>query len=121
MADGPSRYEQVAVIATDETMSSGSEDAGQRWADRRPGAGRVMIVRGESAWFTELLDCSEGGCGVLRPEDSTLELDDVVRLFFYSDTHPVVIVTARVARLTETQVGIEYHEPQSIPPAPEAG
>ena len=101
--------------------STEGDDALHRWADRKPGAGRVMIVRGESAWFAELLDCSEGGCGVLRPADCTLELDDVVRLFFYSDTHPVVIVTARVARLTESQLGIEYHEPQSIPPASPAG
>ena len=110
-------------MSTSGEMTAGTEDgdAGQRWADRTPGVGRVMIVRGESAWFTELLDCSEGGCGVLPPEDSTLELDDVVRLFFYSDEHPVVIVTARVARLTETQLGIEYHEPQSIPPMPSAG
>ena len=101
--------------------STEGNDALQRWADRKPGAGRVMVVRGESAWYVELLDCSEGGCGVVRPADCTLELDDVVRLFFYSDTHPAVIVTARVARLTETQLGIEYHEPQSIPPAPPAG
>lgn len=93
-------------------------DVGQRWGDRLPGTGRVMIVRGESAWFAELLDCSEGGCGMARPAHCTLELDDVVRLFFYSDTRPVVIVTARVARLTEDQVGIEYHEAQSVPPAP---
>lgn len=97
-----------------------SDETGQRWAARKSGAGRVMIVRGESAWFAEMLDCSEGGCGLSRPADCTVELDDVVRLFFYSDTHPVVIVTARVARLTDTQIGIEYHEPQSIPPAPSA-
>ena len=94
-----------------------ADETGQRWADRLPGAGRVMIVRGESAWFAELLDCSEGGCGMVRPADCTLELDDVVRLFFYSDRNPVVIVTARVARLADAQVGMEYHEAQSVPPA----
>ena len=96
-------------------------EARQRWAERMPHAGRVMVVHGESAWFAELLDCSEGGCGLFPPTDCTLELDDVVRLFFYSDNHPAVIVTARVARVTETQLGIEYHEPQSIPPTPPAG
>ena len=106
------------MTTPDETPArTGGDETGERWADRMPGAGRVMIVRGESAWFGELLDCSEGGCGLVRPADCTLEPDDVVRLFFYSDTHPVVIVTARVARLTDTQIGIEYHEPQSIPPA----
>ena len=100
------------------SANSEIDETAQRWAERMPHAGRVMVVHGESAWFAELLDCSEGGCGLFRPADCTLELEDVVRLFFYSDTHPVVILTARVARITETQLGIEYHEPQSIPPAP---
>ena len=94
------------------------DDAERRWGERRPYAARVMVVRGDSAWYTQLQDFSEGGCGLFRPADCTLEPDDVVRLFFYSDTQAVVIVTARVARVTETRLGIEYHEPQSIPPAP---
>jgi hypothetical protein len=107
------------MTAPDETpASTDSNETWQRWADRMPHAGRVMVVHGESAWFAELLDCSEGGCGLLRPADCMLDLEDVIRLFFYSDTHPVVIVTARVARITEAQLGIEYHEPQPIPPAP---
>ena len=107
------------MTTPDETSAStGSDEPGQRWADRMPHAGRVMVVHGESAWFAELLDCSEGGCGLLRPADCKLELEDVVRLFFYSDTRPVMIVTARVARITEAQLGIEYQEPQSIPPEP---
>ena len=96
------------------------DDAERRWGERLPYAARVMVVRGESAWYAQLHDFSDGGCGLFRPADCTLELDDVVRLFFYSDTHPVVIVTARVARITETQLGLEYHKPQSIPPTPPA-
>ena len=97
------------------------DDAERRWGERLPYAARVMVVRGDSAWYTQLQDFSEGGCGLFRPADCTLEPDDVVRLFFYSDTHPVVIVTARVARITETRLGIEYHEPQSVPPVPQPG
>lgn len=77
-----------------------------------------MVVHGDSAWFAELQDFSDGGCGLFPPVDCTLEEDDVVRLFFYSDDSPVVIVGARVARVTEARIGIEYHESQPLPPLP---
>jgi hypothetical protein len=81
-----------------------------------------MVVRGESAWFVELHDLSPGGCGIFRPDDCTLEEEQIVRLFFYyQDNAPAVIVPARVARVTETQIGIEYHEPQAIPPGGKPG
>jgi hypothetical protein len=90
----------------------------RRDGDRVPYASRVMIVRGESAWFAQLLDMSEGGCGVFRPEGCTLLEDDVVRLFFYQEQETTaVIVTARVARVSDDQIGIEYHDPQTVPPA----
>ena len=78
-----------------------------------------MIVRGEMAWFAQLLDVSNGGCGVFRPDGCVLHEDEVVRLFFYQDGETAaVIVPARVARVSDSQIGIEYHEPQSIPPSP---
>lgn len=95
-----------------------SEDGDRRWAERLPDDARVMVVRGESAWYTELQDFSEGGCGLVRPAGCGLETDDVVRLFFYTDDKPVVIVMARVARVTDARIGIEYHESQPIPPLP---
>ncbi|GAB3367652.1 MULTISPECIES: PilZ domain-containing protein [Lysobacteraceae] len=89
----------------------------RRDGDRVPYASRVMIVRGESAWFAQLLDLSEGGCGVFRPDGCELREDEVVRLFFYQDTETsAVIVPARVARIDGVRIGIEYHEPQAIPP-----
>lgn len=90
----------------------------RRDSDRVPYAARVMIVRGESAWFAQLLDLSEGGCGVFRPEGCTLQEDDVIRLFFYQEnTTRAAIVPARVARVDERRIGMEYHEPQTIPPS----
>lgn len=91
-------------------------DAHHRASERLPHAKRVMVVHGESAWFAELQDFSDGGCGLFPPPDCTLEEDDVVRLFFYSDASPVVILTARVARITEERIGIEYHGSQPVPP-----
>lgn len=90
----------------------------RRDADRVPYASRVMIVRGESAWFAQLLDLSEGGCGVFRPDGCMLAADELVRLFFYyGEAATAVIVPARVARVTDGQIGLEYHEPQSVPPS----
>lgn len=89
----------------------------RRDADRVPYAARVMVVRGEAAWFTQLLDMSENGCGVFRPGDCTLAEDEIVRLFFYTDAGTTaVIVPARVARVDGNRIGIEYHDPQTVPP-----
>lgn len=90
----------------------------RRDAQRIPHGARVMIVRGESAWFAQLLDLSAGGCGVFRPDGCALDEDEVVRLFFYRDGETnAVIVPARVARTGEGLVGFEYHEPQAVPPS----
>ncbi len=92
-------------------------DDERRIGDRTPFHDRVMVVRGEQAWFAELLDLSEGGCSVAVPPGSVLEEEQVVRLFFYeAEDKPAVIVAARVARVTDSRVGIEYQEPQSVPP-----
>ena len=56
-----------------------SKDESQdRATDRVPFASRVMVVHGESAWFAELLDLSETGCGIFRPEGWVLEEDELV-------------------------------------------
>lgn len=90
----------------------------RREENRVPLASRVMIVRGESAWFAQVLDISPSGCGVFRPDACALLEDEVVRLFFYQDGETTAaIVPARVARVSDTRIGIEYHEPQRIPPS----
>jgi hypothetical protein len=90
----------------------------RRDTDRVPYASRVMIVRGNAAWFAQLLDLSTGGCGVFRPTDCDLAEDELVRLFFHHDDGAVSVnIPARIARMDGDRVGIEYHEPQSIPPA----
>lgn len=100
-------------------MDTATIAAERRDTGRVPFASRVMIVRGETAWFAQLLDASSGGCGVFRPDGCVLQEDEVVRLFFYQDGETAaVIVPARVARVSDTRIGIEYHEPQDIPPSP---
>lgn len=93
------------------------EDSERREAERVPFASRVMIVRGNAAWFAQLLDLSAGGCGVFRPADCDLAEDELVRLFFHHDDGAVSVnIPARIARADDARIGIEYHEPQAIPP-----
>ncbi|MBB1059352.1 PilZ domain-containing protein [Marilutibacter spongiae] len=98
-------------------MDDAHNDDERRIGDRTPFHDRVMVVRAEQAWYAELMDLSEGGCGIAVPPDSALEEEQVVRLFFYeAEDKPAVIVPARVARVTDARIGFEYHEPQSVPP-----
>ena len=95
-----------------------SHDDERRVGDRRPFGDRVMVVRGESAWFAEALDLSEGGCAIARPEACTLRVEEIVRLFFYDGLdRPAVIVPARIARTDDARIAFEYHEHQSVPPS----
>lgn len=103
-------------------MMNAVNPAERRETERVPDTSRVMIVRGESAWFAQLLDLSEGGCGVAPPEGCTLQEDEVIRLFFYREhATTAVILPARVARVDGQRIGIEYQEPQTVPPSRPAG
>lgn len=87
-----------------------------RTSPRVPYAARVMVIRGDEAWLAELVDLSEGGCGLFRPEDCALDVAEVVQLVFVEETGPAVLVGARVARVQDGLLGFEYHEPQQVPP-----
>lgn len=87
-----------------------------RFSDRVPFAARVLVVRGDEAWLGEVMDLSEGGCGLFRPADCRVDVADVVQLVFFDQPGPAVLVGARVARVQDGVLGFEYHEPQQVPP-----
>lgn len=89
----------------------------RRTGDRVPFAIQVMIVHGDLAWAADVLDLSEGGCGVFRPGGCLLYEGNVAQLLFFHGTGPAVPVSARIARVTERHLGFEYHELQTIPPS----
>lgn len=91
-------------------------DAYARSSDRVPFAARVMVLREDDAWLGEVTDLSEGGCGLFRPSECSLEVAEIVRLVFFDEAGPAVVVHARVARVENGSLGFEYHEPQSVPP-----
>ena len=94
-------------------------DANARWSDRVPFAAKVMVLRDDQAWVGEVTDLSEGGCGLFRPADCSLEVAQIVKLVFFDEIQggPAVVVDARVARVENGSLGFEYHETQSVPPA----
>ena len=87
-----------------------------RFSPRVPYAARVMVIRGDEAWLAELVDLSEGGCGLFRPEGCSLQVAELVQLVFFDEPGPAVLVGARVARVQEGLLGFEYHDPQQVPP-----
>lgn len=89
----------------------------RRTGHRVPFAIQVMIVHGDLAWVADVLDLSEGGCGVFRPGGCLLQEGNVAQLLFFEGTGPAVPVSARIARVTERHIGFEYHELQTIPPS----
>jgi hypothetical protein len=89
----------------------------RRAGDRVPFAFQVMMVYGEMAWVADVVDLSEGGCGIFRPVGCLLREGNVAQLFFFEGTGQAVPVSARIARVTERHIGFEYHETQTIPPA----
>jgi hypothetical protein len=91
----------------------------QRFAGRVPYASELIVLHGNEAWRTALLDVSAGGCGAFRPDDCTLEVDLLVRLFIMDGPGHAVGVDARVAREDDHGLGFEYLEPQALPPQPD--
>ncbi len=88
----------------------------QRDYDRVPYAAQLLVVCDMLAWHAEVQDLSEGGCGIFRPEQCSLEVGQIVRLFFFEQPGPALGVDARVARVEQRTLGFEYHEPQTVPP-----
>lgn len=97
-------------------LTDPTRDGFGREESRVPFAGMALVVRGEQAWVCELQDLSASGCGLFRPTACTLEVGDVVRLYFFEAVGATIPVDGRVARIDFTSIGIEYYEPQSIPP-----
>lgn len=89
----------------------------RRAGDRVPFAIQVMVVCNDMAWAADVLDLSDGGCGIFRPVGCLLREGNVAQLFFYQGIGPAVPVSARIARVTERHIGFEYHDAQTIPPS----
>ena len=88
----------------------------RREKERLPFAVEVLVASPDRGWRSAVLDLSEGGCAVIHPVGFDLEEGAVVTLYFLYRDGPGPAVGALVARVTERDVGFEYHEPQTQPP-----
>jgi hypothetical protein len=91
-------------------------EAAHRDSDRVPFAAQLMVLHDGRGWFADLYDLSAGGCAVFRPDGWSPQIDDLVQLFFRRSEGAAGDVAARVARVTTSLVGFEYHDPQPVPP-----
>ena len=91
-------------------------DTNRRSGGRVPYAMQVLIVSGEHAWVADVVDLSEGGCGVFRPKLCCLAPGNMAQLYFFQGVGPAVAVSALIARVAERHLGFEYHELQTVPP-----
>lgn len=80
-------------------------------------AAEVLVACADRGWRTAVLDLSEGGCALLRPNGFDLHIGAVVTLYFLMRNGPGPGVGARVARLGSRDIGFEYHDVQTIPPS----
>jgi hypothetical protein len=88
----------------------------ERQADRIACNLQIILLYGESAWLVDVTDISIGGCCILRPPSCSMEEEEVVTLIFPSRPGPAALVTARVARVDQSEMGLEYHDIQQVPP-----
>ena len=93
-----------------------AQGTARRDSDRVPFAAQLLVLHAGRGWFVNLYDLSAGGCAVFRPADWSPQVDDLVQLFFRRNQGPANDVAARIARVTATLVGFEYHDPQPVPP-----
>ena len=68
----------------------------------------VFISRGHEAWSSEIEDISATGVLVGKPDDWTGAIGDVFMLDMLIGEELDIHVEARVARMTDTQLGFAY-------------
>lgn len=68
----------------------------------------VLISRGANAWSSEIEDISATGVLVTRPDNWRGRIDEVFVLDMLIGESLDIHVEARLARLTETQLGFAY-------------
>lgn len=68
----------------------------------------ALIAVGDEGFLSEVWDLSRGGARVGRPRRWTLGAGTPARIYFMLDQETVIAVQARVVRVAEENLGIEF-------------
>ena len=67
-----------------------------------------LIAYGDEGYLTEVWDLSQGGARVGKPARWNKERGTEVRIYFMLDQDTVITVAARVVRVTDDHLGLEF-------------
>ncbi len=69
----------------------------------------ALLALGENGYLSEVWDLSQGGARLGRPKGWTSDPSvRPIRVYFMLDQETVISVTARVVRVTDDHVGVEF-------------
>jgi hypothetical protein len=69
----------------------------------------ALIALGENGYLSEVWDLSQGGARLGRPKGWTADPSvRPIRIYFMLDQETVVAVTARIVRVSEENLGVEF-------------
>lgn len=72
----------------------------------------ALLALGEEGHLTEVWDLSQGGARMGRPKKWAHAQGAAVRVYFMLDQETVITLTARVVRVTEEYLGLEFNPKQ---------
>jgi hypothetical protein len=69
----------------------------------------ALLALGENGYLSEVWDLSQGGARLGRPKGWTADPSvRPIRVYFMLDQETVIAITARVVRVTDDHLGVEF-------------
>ncbi|HET9484640.1 MAG TPA: PilZ domain-containing protein [Xanthomonadales bacterium] len=72
----------------------------------------ALLALGEEGYLTEVWDLSQGGARMGRPKRWNHAQGAPVRIYFMLDQETVIAMTAKVVRVTDEYLGLEFNPKQ---------
>jgi len=72
----------------------------------------ALLAVGEDGFLTEVWDLSQGGARLGRPKKWNRAQGSPVRIYFMLDQETVIALAARVVRVTDDYLGLEFNAQQ---------
>lgn len=72
----------------------------------------ALLALGDEGFLTEVWDLSQGGARLGKPKRWTLTASAPARIYFMLDQETVIALAARVVRITDDYLGVEFQPDQ---------